>query len=222
LNSKAIISFTFRNISIVLICLFFLSNKAYSQKIEQEIDSILYLDQVHREKIASLVVAFGEKSKEVDSLFYIIEKQDSINLVKVKTILSEYSWCTVKELGNERVTALFLVIQHSDIKTMNEFLPLLEIEHKKGCLDAHNYSLIVDRTRLYNSKKQLFGTQLGRYEDNGQFYVLPLKHPRRVNHRRKKMGLPTIDLYTSAFEFEWKIKTYKSNYKKHKKLSIKK
>lgn len=192
-----------------------------NEDLKQELDSILYNDQYHREKIASLEKQFGSSSKEVDSLFKLIEFNDSINLIKVENFLETYDWCGIFAIGKSYSTSVFLVIQHSNPHKLNEYLPELKEAFINKCLSAHNYSLIIDRTAVFNGEKQTYGTQLGRFDDDEIFFIYELKTPRKVNKRRNEIGLPPLELYVNSFGIEWSLKFYRKTIKKYKKSKSK-
>jgi hypothetical protein len=63
----------------------------------------------------------------------------------------------------------------------------------KGELSREKYALLVDRVRLQQGKKQLYGSQLK--GKPGHFEVLPLEDPVNVDQRRAEMGMQPLADY---------------------------
>jgi hypothetical protein len=82
-------------------------------------------DQHIRQQYISAQKEFGYQSKQVDSLGNVMMYKDSINQVKVTEILDKYGWVGADKVGGQANQTLFLVIQHSDLKTQQKYLPMM-------------------------------------------------------------------------------------------------
>ena len=106
-----------------LLFLFFILNmQAFSQdnKYKDIIDQLFIIDnddQKYRVEIQDIETKYGLHSRHVDSLWTLLNKTDSINLIKVKAILDKYGWLGINDIGSQCNTTLFMVIQHADLKT---------------------------------------------------------------------------------------------------------
>jgi hypothetical protein len=134
---------------------------------------------------------------------------DSVNLKKVKAILDQYGWVGPKVVGGQASQALFLVIQHSDLASQQKYLPLMREAVKRGDAMGSALALLEDRVALGEGRKQTYGSQIGRDEKSGKFYVLPLEDPDHVDERREKVGLGKLADYVKRWDIEWNVEEYK-------------
>ncbi len=156
-------------------------------------------DQKYRKKLSVIGKKYGWKSKRVNELSVKMKKQDNINLKKIKKILDTKGWLGTSIIGAEGSSTLFLVIQHSDLKTQMKYLPMLESAVLNGQASPQDLALMQDRVNLGNGKKQNYGSQLTLDSKTGKFKVLPLIDPKNVNKRRAKVGLEPIEKYLKCF-----------------------
>ncbi len=182
------------------------------EKLDKELVAILKTvhdeDQKYRIQLDEVEKKYGEGSPEVKAHWELISEKDSINLVKVKKILDERGWLGVDVIGKEGNTTLFLVIQHSDLGTQKKYLPMMREAAKKGDAFPGNLALLEDRIALGEGKKQLYGSQIGRNETTGKFYVLPLEDPENVDKRREEVGLGPLKDYAAIWGIVWNAKKY--------------
>src|ERR1051325_9407619 len=128
--------------------------KAYeklNKPLALRLDSIYNDDQKCRE----LAMRFDN-----DSIGRIIMKQDSVNLVKVVAILDKYGWLGSDEVGSQGNSALFLVIQHADLKTQEKYLPMIKEAVKNGKAEPSQLALLIDRIEMRNNRPQVYGSQV--------------------------------------------------------------
>jgi len=172
------------------------------------LDSIQKTDQYWRQQIDDTEKRFGRLSDEMKDLWRKIEYQDSINLVKVKLILDTRGW-----LGPEIVRrgsgTMFLVIQHSDLKTQLQYLPMVREAVAKGKLDRGSLAMLEDRVLLRQNKKQVYGTQIGTDSITGKKFVSPLIDPDNVDKRREEIGMGSLADYISNWDLTWDVESYK-------------
>ena len=173
------------------------------------LDTIYQEDQKYRLQIDSIEKKFGWKSPEMQNLWKIINEKDSINLIRVTKILDERGWLGADIVGRQGNSTLFLVIQHSDLKIQEKYLPMMRdaVTNKKA--SSSSLALLEDRVALGQGKKQIYGSQIGRRPNGGEYYVLPLEDPDNVNKRRVDMNLGTIESYISRWNITWDVEAYK-------------
>jgi len=102
-----------------------------------------------------------------------------------------------------------LVIQHSDLETQQKYLPMMREAVTLGNARADNLALLEDRVALGLGKRQVYGSQIAREPETGQYYVLPLIEPEKVNERRAEVGLGTIEDYIGIWKMTWNVETHK-------------
>lgn len=173
------------------------------------LDTIYKEDQTYRQQIGEVEKKYGRESDEMKAHWKLINEKDSINLIKIKKILDEHGWLGPKIIGNQGNSTLFLVIQHSDIETQEKYLPMMREAVSKGNARASSLALLEDRVALRKGKKQIYGSQVGRDQETGEYYVLPLLDPNNVDKRRAEVGLGTIQDYISNWGMTWNVEEYK-------------
>lgn len=173
------------------------------------LDTIYQEDQKYRQQIKGIEEKYGWESDEMKEHWKIINEKDSLNLIKVKKILDERGWLGADVIGNQGNSTLFLVIQHSDLRTQEKYLPMMREAVKKRNARASSLALLEDRVALRKGEKQIYGSQVGRDQETGEYYVLPLIDPDNVDQRRDEVGLGTIQDYISNWGMTWDVEEYK-------------
>ena len=173
------------------------------------LDTIFQEDQKYRRQIDGIQEKYGWESDEMKAHWEIINEKDSINLIKIKQILDERGWLGPDVIGNQGNSTLFLVIQHSDLETQENYLPMMREAVEKGNARASSLALLEDRVALGKGDKQIYGSQVGRDQETGEYYVLPLLDPDNVDQRRASVGLGTLQDYISNWGMTWDVEEYK-------------
>ena len=151
----------------------------------------------------------GWESREMQTLFKKMHETDSINLIKVSMILDERGWMGADIVGQQGNQTLFLVIQHAGLEAQLKYLPMMRDAVKKGNANASSLALLEDRVALRQGKRQIYGSQVGRDDSTGEYYVLPLEDPDNVDKRRSEMGLGKLQYYISNWGIKWNVEDYK-------------
>lgn len=172
------------------------------------LDTVMIDDQKDRQALDGIEEKYGRDSKEVKNVWKTIQYKDSVNLVKVTQILDKYGWLGADEVGSTGNTVIFLVIQHADIKTQEKYLPAMREAVKKGKARPSSLALLEDRIALRQGRKQIYGSQIGQFQD-GRHYVQPLEDPENVDKRRAEVGLEPLNDYTQHWQFNWDPVAYK-------------
>lgn len=183
----------------------------YDKPLQKELIEIFKEDQDIRNKYVVAQKTYGYESKEVDSLGKIMLLKDSLNLIKVVKILDEKGWVGKDKVGQQANTTLFLVIQHSDLKVQQKYLPMMREAAKKGNADAGSLALLEDRIALREGRKQIYGSQIGTNPVTKTKYVLPLEDPDNVDKRRIEVGLGTLADYVKNWNITWNVEQYKKD-----------
>ena len=127
------------------------------------------------------------------------------------------NWKRVRQ-GN---SALFLVIQHADQKTQEQYLPVMREAVAKGNAAASSLALLEDRVALGQGKKQIYGSQIGMFAETNENYVLPLEDPDNVDKRRSEVGLGKLQEYVSYWGLTWDPEEYKKNLPRYEEVQKK-
>jgi hypothetical protein len=169
------------------------------------LDSIYVEDQKHRRQIGELEKKFGWESQEMRSLLNIMRVADSLNLIKVTSILEKYGWLGADVVGDQGNATLFLVIQHSDQKTQEKYLPMMREAVKNGKAQGSSLALLEDRVALGQGKKQIYGSQIHRDQATGKYFVAPIEDEPNVNKRRAGVGLGPLEDYARNWNIDYKL-----------------
>lgn len=167
-----------------------------------KLDTIFFKDQNNRNKISEIESINGPKSKELIELWRQIQYQDSLNLVQLEIILDSFGWLGPDVIGERGNTTLFLVIQHSDLKTQEKYLPMMRKAVKMGNALPSDLALLEDRVALLNGKKQIYGSQVIQDSITGKYKFAPIDDPGNVNKRRALVRLEPIEEYAKYFGIE--------------------
>ena len=173
------------------------------------LDTIYQEDQYLRMQINDVEEKYGRDSDEMKIYWKTIAENDSINLIKIQKILDERGWLGTDIIGNQGNTTLFLVIQHSDLTVQEKYLPMMREAAARENARPSSLALLEDRVALGHGKKQIYGSQIGRNQKTGEFYVLPLEDPENVDKRRADVGLGTLQEYISNWNIVWDVEKYK-------------
>jgi tetratricopeptide (TPR) repeat protein len=181
----------------------------YDKPLQKELIQIFYDDQDIRNRFIEAERQFGYQSRIKDSLIQVMIKVDSINLVKIKNILDTKGWVGKDRVGEQASASIFLVIQHSDLKTQQQYLPMMREAVKKGNASAANLALLEDRVALGEGRKQVYGSQIC-YDDKSKRYIVcPIEDPDNVDTRRAEVGLGPIANYVKNWGITWNPDDYR-------------
>jgi hypothetical protein len=172
------------------------------------LDSIYVEDQTYRQQIDGIEKKYGWESNEMKDHWKIINEKDSINLIKVKSILDKYGWLGADVVGGQGNSTLFLVIQHSDQATQEKYLPMMREAVKNGKAQGSSLALLEDRVALGQGKRQIYGSQVSRDKDTKEYFVLPLEDAINVDKRRAEVGLGKLQDYISNWGMTWSAEEY--------------
>ena len=177
------------------------------------LDSVYKEDQSYRHQIDEIEEKYGRDSEEMKAHWKLINEKDSINLIKIEKILNERGWLGANIIGEQGNSTLFLVIQHSDIETQLKYLPLMREAVKEGNAKSSSLALLEDRVALGQGERQIYGSQIGRDHETGEYFVSPLIDPENVDKRRAEVGLGTIAEYVNYWGMTWDIEKHKARTK---------
>lgn len=169
----------------------------------KELNDIYYRDQTERFELKAL-----ESLNSVDSVLLAsrrahLHKNDSLNLLKIDRIVSEYGWLGPNIIGYQGNTTIFLVIQHSNHSAQVRYLPILRNAVSEGNASASDLAYLEDRVLVAQGKKQIYGTQVKRDTISGSYIVHPIENPEKINFRRKQVGLGSIENYLKRWNIIW-------------------
>lgn len=140
-----------------------------------------------------------------DKYWRIKTKINKKNLKELKKIILENKgWPKFSEVGKDVNSAAFLMVQHSDLVTMQLFYRDLRKCVEEGQADKSSLALLTDRMINGLGVKQIYGTQIS-FDDKKGIYYLDLNDiidPINLNKRRKEMDLEPIEEYLKKWDAE--------------------
>lgn len=173
------------------------------------LDSVWYRDQLYRYNLNKGSSREQQKrNKEFKKVGALVRKLDRKNLEVVESIIQKYGWLGPREVGIRGMSALFLPIQHADLKTQEKYLPLIKQAAIDKKLAPSNYAMLADRVEIKNKRPQVYGTQIN--FNNGSPEILPLLNPDSVDKWRKDINMvETISEYVKRWNINWNAEVYK-------------
>ena len=181
----------------------------YDKPLQAKLLAIFDDDQGIRRQYISAQKQYGYRSRQVDSLGKVMMYKDSLNLIKVSDVLDHYGWVGPDKVGGMASQTLFLVVQHSDLKTQQKYLPLMREAVKNKKAEPSALALLEDRVALGEGRRQIYGSQIGRDDQTQKYYVLPLEDADNVDKRRASVGLGPLADYVKSWDIIWNVEEYK-------------
>jgi len=170
-------------------------------RLKQELDSMYVLDQRNREWLSKLgnnqpftdslsTVYKTDRSKLASVLWAEQTKIDTTNLNRAEAILKQYGYPGKSLVGTPANQAIFYIIQHSS--KIETYLPVIKKAADQGELPFSQYAMMLDRSLMYDSKPQIYGTQVSCRQNKAtkqsRCFVWPIFDAKTVNERRKEAG----------------------------------
>lgn len=205
----------------ILVLLFNFCIKADAQVTSFEIDSTKFdkplmatLDSLYKSDQSSRynylnAVQNKASAAVIDSLLVLMRRTDKENLKTAKAIISKYGWVGPQKVGMNASQGLFLIIQHADLKTQEEYLPIIRAAERQGSLLSSNLAILEDRIHMRKGLKQVYGSQGFSDKQTGKKYFYPIVDPDQVDKRRKSMGLASMKEYAKVMNMDWDLEGYK-------------
>jgi hypothetical protein len=190
----------------------------FDKPLQKELLDIYTEDQGIRGDFMKIYKDPNSDKKKIDSIGKLMRKKDSINLIKVIKILSEKGWVGKDVVGAQANQTLFLVIQHSDLKYQQKYLPMMREAVKKGNATSGNLAYLEDRVALREGRRQIYGSQSSKNKTTNKLYISPMIDPDNVDKRRAEVGLGTMAEYAAKMNIEWNLEAYKKELPEIEKL----
>lgn len=198
------------------------AQNSINQDLKKELDVILKSDQILREysdfmtteiRKEEILKETGYSKEELSNnkIWIIINKQDSINLIKIEEIISKFGYPGKTLVGEPTNEAVWYVIQHSD--KIPKYFPLIQKAGENKEITFTKVAMMQDRLLRYEGKEQLYGTQgAGQYilnkvtgKEEFFYFIWPIKNHKEVNKLRKKAGFTdTVEENAKKMEIEYK------------------
>ncbi len=186
-----------------------LDENKINRALVKQLDLLLYKDQEPRIQQENIINKFGVNSREALLQWQLINRQDSLNILEIETILLKYGWLGFDVVGYKGNATIFLVIQHSPLRVQVKYLPLLREAVKNKNARPQDLALLEDRISISQGKKQIYGSQIIQDNKTGSYFLAPMIDPDNVDKRRAMMGLNPISNYVANWGIVWDLGKYK-------------
>ncbi|MCX2739670.1 DUF6624 domain-containing protein [Pontibacter anaerobius] len=164
--------------------------------LQKELEEIYDLDQGVRDANWDSISAVpGAQRAYINRM----HQTDSTNQTKMLPILEKYGWLPKSSIGEKAADGIFYVVQHSNTKTIEKYLPQMEELAKQGEASATDAAKMRDRLCMWKGEKQLYGTQAVNFiRGDGTHVIWPIEDVENVNKRRADVGFTnTIEEYAA-------------------------
>jgi hypothetical protein len=176
----------------------------FDRALEDTLNLIYTKDQAGRLAIDSIQKQFGQGSKQMDSLWESISRDDSADLERILEIIGRRSWPSPDEVGERASMAVFLVLQHADSGIHATYVPMMRAAVQRGAARPEDLALMEDRLLTEQGKPQLYGSQV-KMDSTGKAAFFPIADEAGVNKRRASVGLEPLESYARYFGIDYRL-----------------
>jgi hypothetical protein len=171
--------------------------------LKRELAAIHESDQGPRRAMGPMQQRYKNGGPQLDSLYQQMKLHDTQNEARVKAIIAQYGWPGASLVGRSGSSTAFLVLQHSNLATIQEYLPLIREATAKGDLAKSDLALMEDRVLIFQQKPQVYGSQVRSNATTGKMEFFPIADEAHVDERRATMGLGTLVDYGKMFDINY-------------------
>lgn len=162
---------------------------------------IAEVNQMHEEdqKVRFEIMNSGDFTN-IEERFKPITEMNERHLVRLKTLIEEYGWPQLSQVGKEVATRTWLLIQHgdADLPFQKKCLELIKAAAEQGEAQKSHVAYLTDRILLNEGKPQWYGTQCQIQEN--QVRLRPIQDLETLDERRKSMDLNPIEEYLTEIK----------------------
>ncbi len=130
----------------------------------------------------------------------LLRKMDKESTEYMKQVIAEFGLPTIPLVGEKASLFAWLLVQHSaDREFQKQYLELMK-NAKKDEILAKNIAYLEDRLLVFEEKPQVYGTQVRKNKETGNWEIYPLESPDKVDALRKSVELDSLQDYLKSFE----------------------
>jgi|SRR5436853_1754710 len=174
------------SIRLALMLLTASSFAAYGQKYPELRTELLSMEKVDQD--ARVKCSSGTAEEQVKCLNEISTTIDEPNTKRLEQIFDQFGFPDTGKAGKDGMQAFMILLQHAigDELRVRALKPITKAFRKKE-LPPMGYANFVDRLRLHQGKKQLYGT--GFEFKDGKMVLSPTEDVPDLDKRRSRIGL---------------------------------
>lgn len=117
----------------------------------------------------------------------------------LRAVIRDCGWPTQSEFDATASSTAFLIVQHSDLRYMQEMQEHVRDAFEKRLINGEKWANFVDRLAYYRGVPQVFGTQIiakgNAMSKSGPELVWEVEDELKLDERRKSMNLVPICQY---------------------------
>ena len=173
-----------------------LLTKAYKQDQKVRAESLNLMNRLNN------VGADNISAETVDSLMMLQEQTQIIDKENQLLIASILKNGLPKGLSPQSYKAIWLIIDHADLKLQKKYLPIMEEAACKKLISANDFAVLTDRICMKGGKPQKYGTQSYTVTSEGKqvIYIWPVEDARKLNTLRNEIGAGDIETYVQMLK----------------------
>ena len=171
-----------------------------NENMRKELLAMEKVDQDARIKCISLPA-----DDQVKCLGDISRSIDEPNTKRLTEIFDQIGFPNTAKVGKDGFQAFMIVLQHAPTDELRiRCLKPIRAAFKNKELQPMGYANFVDRLRLHQGKKQLYGSGFD-FKD-GKLVMSPTEDVKNLAKRRAKIGLPPLAEYMKGLEEMYHLK----------------
>jgi hypothetical protein len=155
-------------------------------------------DQAGRDSIA---IAIASKDT---AYVHRLAHNDSSLTQWLERVIAAHGWPRRSQFGDSAAGAAWLIVQHSPMREFQEkMLPILQVESKRGEVNAPDVAMLADRVYVQRGEPQRYGTQFSIRKDRlapDSIVVTPA-----LDSLRASVGLPPMAEYVHLLAQMYKM-----------------
>jgi hypothetical protein len=173
----------------IICCLMVLGGVVKAQQYTRLRDELLQMEKVDQEARSKCTNSAAEE--QIKCIGEISKTIDEPNTKRLNEIFDQIGFPDTAKVGRDGMQAFMIVLQHAptDELRVKALKPITKAFKNKE-LDPMGYANFVDRLRLHQGKKQLYGA--GFEFKDGKMVLSPTEDMKNLDKRRAKIGLPPM------------------------------
>lgn len=168
------------------------------QPVAMEFSQMLKSYETNYDKYLGLFTKYGRNSAQVQKFKERLQETDSINFLKISSIVNTYGWKGKTYFGKDAAEALIIVLMHANIDNQKKYFSIVRTAAVEGALPAEGFAIIADNIALNENNTQIYGTHV-RMADDGQYQSFAIADEAGVDARREEIGLCSLAIYLRNF-----------------------
>jgi hypothetical protein len=180
-----------------LVLFLLLVGSASAQQFPDFRAELLQMEKVDQD--ARFKCSNGTSDEQIKCLAEISKAIDEPNTKRITQIFDLIGFPNTTKVGKEGLEAFMTLLQHAPTDGLRvRSLGPISKAFKKKEIPPMAYANFVDRLRLHQGKKQLYGS--GFEFKNGKLVLSPTEDIKNLENRRKKISLPPMAEYIKGLE----------------------